>query len=177
MIGVRAWPLAATWLAFFITLTASPAARAESALLAGISAGASLATTRGDDPAMYFRAGAGADLLEERGLAIGARFDASHTRDLSLALGVGWFSPGLLAGTGVPLGVLAGGALGLDRDDRALAGPRLELVLGLWLARARLQLDLTMMFPISRVPRGAPDGAELAVGLSLYVVPWTPLAL
>lgn len=140
-------------------------ARADAALLVGFTTGARL-DSAGD---ARFLIGGGPDLLFASGLTLSARGELTHVLDGGAVLLAGWSGPGLRSDEGPSLGLAAGPALGWAADGAWSVGGRGRLSLGLWYARAILELDVTLL-----APGGREDDPLLLISLALRWVPWAP---
>ncbi len=151
-----------------LTAAVAPApARADAALLLGFTTGARLDS----DGHARFLLGAGPDLLTADGLTVSARGEVTHALDGGAALLAGWSGEGLRTNAGLPLGFALGPALAWTEDGFGAVGGRARTSLGLWYARAILELDVTVAAPF--------DGGDpvLLVSLALRWVPWSPWRL
>lgn len=151
-----------------LALLAPASARADAALLVGFTTGARLESTGG----ARFLIGGGPDLLGSSGLTLSARGEVTHVLDGGAMILAGWSGPGLRSNDGLPLGFAIGPALLWTHQGEWSPAGRARTSLGLWYARAILELDVTVAAP----PPGDPDPL-LLVSLALRWVPWDPWRL
>jgi hypothetical protein len=142
-----------------------------SSLLFGVALGGVVVDAIDEPVAARFRAALTADWLEAGGATLSVRAEIAHDLDLSGSALFGWSGRGLREGDGLPIGFGLGPVV--LRNDRAnvSAGGRAMIVLGLWFDRAAIEGDVSVLRPI------AADGVEVVAGLSLRLVPWSPLVL
>jgi hypothetical protein len=150
-----------------LVLALPGAAAAEGQLLIGVSAGAAAIDLSGPGT-LRFALGAGADLIDHRGWALGLRVALLHDLAVSSTLRLGWLGQGLVRGRGLPLGVMLGPSAAGAPGRAATAGGGAALVWGLWYARATLELAGHWRVPLAAVP----ERDDVGVALMLHVVPW-----
>jgi len=142
---------------------------ADASLLLGFTTGARLELPQRSP---RFMLGFGPDLLTSDGLSLALRGDVSHVLDGGISLTAGWVGSGILGDDGAPLGLALGPTAAWTAEGAWAIGGRARATLGLWYARAALELDVSALAPVS-------DGESprFLVGLALRWVPWSAFRL